>query len=80
MRYRLVLALMVLLGLPPARADPQRPRLRDWGIAIGTLAPGPLNAITDVPGVRVGHVTVTAPGPPRPASQLSLRTPTDRLD
>jgi D-aminopeptidase len=32
--------------------------LRDWGIAIGTLPPGPLDAITDVPGVRVGHVTV----------------------
>ncbi|HUG14674.1 MAG TPA: P1 family peptidase [Thermomicrobiales bacterium] len=36
----------------------RRPRLRDLGIAIGTMAPGPLNAITDVPGVRVGHTTV----------------------
>jgi D-aminopeptidase len=35
-----------------------RPRLRDLGIAIGTEPPGPLNAITDVPGVRVGHTTV----------------------
>jgi D-aminopeptidase len=35
-----------------------RPRLRDLGIAIGTLPPGPLNAITDVPGVRVGHTTL----------------------
>lgn len=35
-----------------------KPRLRDLGIAIGTMAPGPLNAITDVPGVRVGHTTV----------------------
>lgn len=42
----------------PVRADAPRPRLRDWGIAIGALTPGPLNAITDVPGVRVGHVTV----------------------
>lgn len=35
-----------------------RSRLRDLGIAIGTAPTGPLNAITDVPGVRVGHTTV----------------------
>ena len=35
-----------------------KPRLRDLGIAIGTLPTGPWNAITDVPGVRVGHTTV----------------------
>lgn len=35
-----------------------RPRLRDLGIMIGMLQPGPLNAITDVAGVRVGHTTV----------------------
>src|SRR5258708_28238681 len=35
-----------------------RPRARDLGIAPGALAPGPLNAITDVAGVRVGHTTV----------------------
>jgi len=35
-----------------------RPRARDVGIVIGTLQPGPLNAITDVAGVRVGHATV----------------------
>jgi D-aminopeptidase len=35
-----------------------RRRLRDLGIVIGRLAPGPLNAITDVRGVRVGHVTI----------------------
>lgn len=38
-------------------AEP-RPRAREAGIAIGSLPPGPLNAITDVPGVRVGHSTV----------------------
>ena len=36
----------------------QRCRLRDLGLAIGTTPTGPLNAITDVPGVRVGHATV----------------------
>jgi D-aminopeptidase len=35
-------------------------RARDLGINIGLLAPGPLNAITDVDGVRVGHTTLVA--------------------
>ena len=34
------------------------PRARDLGVTIGALPPGPLDAITDVPGVRVGHATV----------------------
>ena len=33
-------------------------RARDLGIAPGTFAPGPMNALTDVPGVRVGQVTL----------------------
>ena len=33
-------------------------RARDLGIVIGELQPGPLNAITDVAGVRVGHTTL----------------------
>ncbi len=33
-------------------------RLRDFGVIPGRLPTGPLNAITDVPGVRVGHVTL----------------------
>ena len=39
-------------------ADPVRPRARDLGVAPGLFQPGPLNAITDVAGVRVGHVTL----------------------
>jgi D-aminopeptidase len=35
-----------------------RARLRDLGAAVGTLPPGPGNAITDVPGVWVGHATL----------------------
>jgi len=34
------------------------PRARDLGIVVGALEPGPLNAITDVPGVAVGHATL----------------------
>jgi D-aminopeptidase len=33
-------------------------RARDLALAIGDLEPGPLNAITDVDGVRVGHTTL----------------------
>lgn len=42
---------------PPAEKAAARPRLRELGIAIGRYPTGPCNAITDVPGVRVGHVT-----------------------
>ena len=35
-----------------------RARARDIGIQIGDLSTGPHNAITDVPGVKVGHVTL----------------------
>lgn len=34
------------------------PRIRDFGVVPGYLPTGPLNAITDVAGVRVGHRTV----------------------
>ncbi|MBO5199523.1 MAG: P1 family peptidase [Lachnospiraceae bacterium] len=33
-------------------------RIRDYGIVIGHGTPGPLNKITDVPGVLVGHETI----------------------
>lgn len=36
----------------------QAQRARDRGIEIGRFAPGPLNAITDVEGVAVGHCTL----------------------
>ncbi len=36
----------------------QTNRARDYGIEIGVLKPGKLNAINDVRGVRVGHVTI----------------------
>ncbi|WP_431994370.1 P1 family peptidase [Streptomyces griseoflavus] len=37
---------------------PTRRRARDLGIVIGRTPAGPFGAITDVPGVRVGHKTV----------------------
>ena len=33
-------------------------RARDVGIEVGVIPTGPLNAITDVSGVRVGHTTL----------------------
>jgi len=47
--------------LPLAAQQPEaveRPRARDVGVVIGRLPVGQNNAITDVPGVRVGHRTV----------------------
>jgi len=35
-----------------------RPRVRDLGVVVGILSPGPENAITDVAGVKVGHATL----------------------
>ena len=39
-------------------AAQERPRAREFGVVVGVLPPGPLNAITDVAGVRVGQVTI----------------------
>ncbi|MBN2536910.1 P1 family peptidase [candidate division WOR-3 bacterium] len=36
---------------------PARPTPRELGLTVGRLPTGPLNAITDIRGVRVGHVT-----------------------
>ncbi|MBP3428499.1 MAG: P1 family peptidase [Clostridia bacterium] len=35
-----------------------RKRLQDYGVRIGCMEKGPLNKITDVPGVTVGHATI----------------------
>jgi D-aminopeptidase len=55
-RTMLALALALLpLSAPGAES---RPRARDLGLRPGAHPSGPLDAITDVPGVRVGHATV----------------------
>ncbi|MGZ5287429.1 MAG: DmpA family aminopeptidase [Flavisolibacter sp.] len=50
-----ILSVLVLLTLC---VNAQHKRARDLGINIGVLSPGPLNAITDVAGVTVGHITL----------------------
>ncbi len=41
-----------------ASAEEPRMRAREAGIVVGAYPPGPLNAITDVAGVAVGHVSL----------------------
>jgi len=47
-----------LLAVSLAAHGEERPRIRDLGVKPGILRPGKWNAITDVPGVRVGHRTI----------------------
>jgi D-aminopeptidase len=51
-------ALGLLAATLGVQAQEARPRARDLALAPGVLPPGPLNAITDVAGVRVGQVTI----------------------
>lgn len=55
----LIWSTAVLLATAAAWAQTEgRPRARQAGVVVGVLPPGPLNAITDVAGVRVGHTTL----------------------
>jgi D-aminopeptidase len=60
MGYSSGAVLVSVLCVAAVSAQPGRPRARDIGLAPGVLTPGPLNAITDVAGVRVGHTTLVA--------------------
>ncbi len=51
-----------------------RPRYRDLGLTVGLLPPGPLNAITDVPGVSVGMTTLIEGAGPLVVGQGPVRT------
>lgn len=50
------------------------PRARDLGIEVGILPTGANNAITDVPGVRVGHATIISgePGGEEPVARTGV--------
>jgi len=60
----------------PEAGKQARPTLRELGLTIGRLPTGPLNAITDIRGVRVGHVTRIEDDVPVPGSheRSSVRT------
>ena len=55
---RIPAGLLLIAAGVSVSALQQRPRARDLGISPGAGTPGALNAITDVAGVRVGHVTL----------------------
>ena len=75
-RQLLLVAMLLLFGGLPAGwapgasqngADETRRRARDLGIVVGHHQSGPLNAITDVAGVKVGHATlIRGEGPLKP--------------
>ena len=58
MKLRHFILLMLGLTMTGAVAQSQHKTLREWGFPTGIFAPGPNNAITDVTGVTVGHVTL----------------------
>lgn len=50
--------ILITLIASSVSAISQTKRLRDYGIKPGVMTPGKLNAITDVPGVEVGHISI----------------------
>ena len=56
MSMRALFFLLVIPGIVSAQSA--RPRARDIGLVVGVFSPGPSNAITDVPGVRVGQTSI----------------------
>jgi D-aminopeptidase len=91
--YRLLLvfaAMLVMAAVSPSRGSAQvKPRARDLGVPFEGR-PGPLNAITDVKGVEVGHTTlisgsgklVVGQGPARTGVTAILprgKSPTSRV-
>lgn len=49
---------LFILNICSLNAQEKRGRARDFGVSIGILPTGKWNAITDVPGVKVGHVSL----------------------
>ena len=57
-RGALIVAAVLGGGVSQVGVNQPRPRVRDLGVQVGVIAPGPLNAITDVAGVMVGQTTI----------------------
>jgi D-aminopeptidase len=72
----LLVAPELMVAAPDAegQAPTTRVRARDLGIVVGFHAPGPNNAITDVPGVLVGHSTIIRGSGPLRAGEGPVRT------
>src|SRR5262245_39579878 len=75
MKHTLAFMALTVLGLVVSLpAQTSRVRLRDLGIVVGTLPTGPLNAITDVAGVLVGHATIVRGDGPLKVGEGPVRT------
>src|SRR5438552_11737922 len=55
---RIICLVAVIAAVAALGGAEKRPRAREIGLAPGVFPPGPLNAITDVKGVKVGHTTI----------------------
>ncbi|MGE0041417.1 MAG: P1 family peptidase [Vicinamibacterales bacterium] len=77
-RRSVVAALIVAASLGAGAQD--RPRARDLGLAPGVFPPGALDAITDVAGVRVGHVTLVEGDDVRTGVTVVVPHPGDLFD
>ena len=59
MKLELVFIALLISSIAVFSQDvDRRPRVRDFGLSIGVLPTGPLNSITDVESVMVGHTTI----------------------
>jgi len=58
LRLIIISGCLLLVTVCAADEDPTHPRVRQAGVQVGVIPPGPLNAITDVAGVLVGQTTV----------------------
>ena len=58
MLIRVISALIFVSLMASSSHAQNRPRAREAGVIVGVLPAGPLNAITDVDGVLVGHTTI----------------------
>src|SRR4026208_1012115 len=58
MFIRVICSLIFFSLMAPPVHTQNRPRAREAGVVVGVLPTGPLNAITDVDGVLVGHTTI----------------------
>ncbi len=74
MKRRELLASAAVAAIVPPPRSGGRKRLRDLGLSLGLLEPGPNNAITDVAGVTVGHTTLVAGDPPLVVGRGPVRT------
>ena len=66
-------AALLMTGGQATAQDADRPRARNLGVPFDG-APGPLNAITDVPGVTVGHATIIRGNGPLVVGEGPVRT------